>query len=97
LGEGLDHRNSRLPSDPAIAEQRNTGANSAGQSWKELGPGRALANQVCQRPRAGIRRPFGVEVDDKGWSSRGRRQPYRCHDRQHMIGLGVQADDGCSA
>jgi hypothetical protein len=46
LGEGLDHRDGRLPSDPAIAEQRNTGAISARQSWKKLGPGRALANQV---------------------------------------------------
>jgi hypothetical protein len=44
FGEGLDHWDGRLPSDPAIAEQRNTGAISAGQSGKELGPSRALAD-----------------------------------------------------
>jgi hypothetical protein len=96
LGEGLDHRDGRLPPDPTIADQRDTGAIGAGHSGKELGPSRALTNQVRQRPRPGIRGSLGVEIDDEGWSSRGRRQTYRRHDRQHMIGLGVQADDGRS-
>lgn len=97
LGQGLDHREGLLPSDAAIAEQGNTGSVSTGDSGKEFGPGRALVDQVGQGPRPGIRGSVGIEIDDKRWSSRGGCQPYRGHDRQDMIGLGAQSDDGRSA
>jgi hypothetical protein len=93
-GESFDQRYGRFPADATVAEERHPGPLGTGQAGKQLRSGGALDHQFREGPRTWIRRPAGVEIDDKGRAHRGGGQADRSDHRQHMVEFGVKADDG---
>jgi hypothetical protein len=68
---------------------------AAGRTREQLHSGRTLIHQLGERPRTRKHGAFRIEIDHQDRASRRGRQAYGRHHREHVIDLGVEADDRC--